>query len=171
MAAETDKSAIADGLKLAMRRLPGPVALVTTCEPDGSGPAGLVASALIPVSMDPPSMLVAINQSSTTHQVISRSQRFCISLLGTGQTAFVGLFTDGTLRDKRFDSDEWEYRGGLPYLTTACSNIFCTVGRTLIFGTHELFVGEVEDVRGECPEGQNPLGWMEGDFASLGRLD
>lgn len=165
-----DRAAIAAQLKLAMRRLPGPVSLITTCEPDGLHPAGMVASAVIPVSMEPPSMLVAVNQSTTTHAVISRSQRFCINLLGTAQSGFVGLFSNHAMRDRRFEGPAWHYADGLPYLSGACASIFCRVSETLVFGTHELFVGEVESISGEDADNADPLGWIAGDFARLGRL-
>ncbi|WP_138921329.1 flavin reductase family protein [Novosphingobium pentaromativorans] len=164
------QAAIAAKLKLAMRRLPGPVSLITTCEPGGGEPAGMVASAVIPVSMEPPSMLVAINQSTATHGVVSRSQRFCINLLGTEQTNFVGLFANHTMRDRRFEGEQWGYAEGVPFLKGACSNIFCRVSEKLAFGTHELFVGEVEEVTGADTGQGEPLGWIEGDFARLGRL-
>lgn len=170
MKAKEDTLAVAAKLKMALRRLPGPVSLITTCESGGGDAAGMVASAVTPVSMEPPSMLVAVNQMSATHGVISRSQRFCINLLGIGQTAYVGLFTDGSRRSERFDSADWSYADGVPFLRGACSNIFCRVSETLVFGTHELFIGEVEEVRGEDAERSDPLGWIEGDFARLGRL-
>ncbi len=163
---------VAARLRLALRRLPGPVSLITTCDPEGDHPAGMVASAVIPVSMEPPSMLVAINRQTSTHGAVSRAGRFCINLLGTSQTGFVGLFSDSTLREERFRSDEWAMERGVPYLASACSSIFCTVSETLVFGTHELFVGTVESVRGTDEEAAtDPLGWIEGDFARLGRLD
>lgn len=161
---------IAGGLKEAMRRMPGAVALITTCDPANDKPAGLAASAVIPVSMEPPSMLVAINRSASAHSAIERAGRYCINLLDTTQTALVGLFSSSTMRDQRFAAAEWQYRDGLPYLSGACANIFCDVATTLIHGTHELFIGNVFDIRTALTEGADPLGWIEGGFARLGKL-
>lgn len=163
--------ALSAGLRSAMRRMPGAVALITTHDPADDRPAGLAASAVIPVSMDPPSMLVAINRAASAHAAIERAGRYCVNLLGTSQTAFVGLFSNSAMRQQRFTSDEWDYADGIPYLTTACSSIFCDVRTTLVFGTHELFIGEVYDVRGgDSTDAANPLGWLEGTFAQLARL-
>jgi flavin reductase (DIM6/NTAB) family NADH-FMN oxidoreductase RutF len=146
------------------------VSVVTSRDPVSGDPAGIIASAVIPVSLDPPSMLVAIHQDASIHRVITGSGRFCINLLGVGQRGYVDLFTDRTMRARRFDSPEWEYSEGLPWLPAACANIFCTVRETLVYGTHELFIGDVENVR--SGEGEvSPLGWIEGDFAQLGRID
>jgi flavin reductase (DIM6/NTAB) family NADH-FMN oxidoreductase RutF len=158
------------GLKYAMRRMPGAVALITTRDPANDKPAGLAASAVIPVSMEPPSMLIAINTSASAHSAIERAGRYCVNLLGTTQTALVGLFSNSALREQRFASDEWAYRDGIPYLPTACSSIFCEVRNSLIHGTHELFVGDVYDVRSDGGDPADPLGWLEGAFAQLGRL-
>jgi flavin reductase (DIM6/NTAB) family NADH-FMN oxidoreductase RutF len=165
-----DQGKIRELLKTAMRRLPGPVALITTRDPHGDHPAGLAASAVIPVSMDPPSMLVAVNRNASAHAAIERAGRFCVNLLDTTQTSFVDLFSNSQLRESRFHSDEWQYRDGIPFLSAACSNIFCKISKTLVFGTHELFVGEVYEICGEQREGAQPLGWIEGGFAQLGKL-
>jgi flavin reductase (DIM6/NTAB) family NADH-FMN oxidoreductase RutF len=160
---------IAAGLKAAMRRMPGAVALISTIDPETDQPAGLAASAVIPVSMEPPSMLISINRNASAHAAIERAGKFCINLLGTEQTALVGLFSSSDMRDKRFSGSEWLRSGGLPYLSGACANILCTVSTTLLFGTHELFVGEVFEVVSGGESG-DPLGWIEGGFARLGPL-
>jgi flavin reductase (DIM6/NTAB) family NADH-FMN oxidoreductase RutF len=158
------------GLKAAMRRMPGAVALITTRDPANDQPAGLAASAVIPVSMEPPSMLVAINKSASAHSAIERAGRYCVNLLGTTQTGLVGVFSNSALREQRFASEEWAYKDGIPYLGGACSSIFCEVRTTLIHGTHELFIGDVYDVHGGSGDAIDPLGWIEGSFAQLGRL-
>lgn len=160
----------ANALRAALRRLPGPVALLTSCDPEDGTPAGMVASAVIPVSMEPPSMLVSINQNASMHRVITASGLFCINLLGTAQTGFVGLFSDPDRRARRFESADWRYAEGMPWLPDACANIFCQVRETLVFGTHELFIGEVIEVRGEAEGEPSPLGWIEGNFAQIGPL-
>lgn len=164
---------VAASLKIAMRRMPGAVALITTYDPDGNRPAGLAASAVIPVSMEPPSMLIAINRRSNAHAAIERAGRYCINLLDTTQTALVGLFSSSDMREQRFASEEWRYNDNddLPYLPTACANIFCEITTTLIHGTHELFIGNVIDIRTTMGDGSDPLGWIEGGFARLGKLD
>jgi flavin reductase (DIM6/NTAB) family NADH-FMN oxidoreductase RutF len=156
---------VAEGLKAAMRRMPGPVALVTTADPVDGAYAGLAASAVIPVSMEPPSMLVAINRGASAHTTLARAGRFCINLLCTGQTDLVRLFSNSARREERFAGDGWRDRDGLPWLPAACASIFCTVETTQHFGTHELFVGAVGDV--VTGHGTEPMGWIEGDFARM----
>jgi flavin reductase (DIM6/NTAB) family NADH-FMN oxidoreductase RutF len=159
---------VADRLKAAMRRMPGPVALITTADPLG-GYAGLAASAVIPVSMDPPAMLVAVNRNASAHAAIERARRFCINLLCNSQADLVGLFSSSAHREERFAGDGWADRDGLPYLPGACVSIFCNVDQTQLYGTHELFIGAVEEVL--AGTGTDPMGWIEGGFARLQALE
>lgn len=155
-------------LKAAMRRMPGAVSLVTTVDPNGA-PAGLAASAVIPISMDPPSMLVSINRNASAHGPISRAGRFCINLLAADQTRLVGPFADSARRDERFSEGDWSAHEGVPYLPDACAAIFCEVRQEIPFGTHSLFIGEVTGVVGR-DGGAAPLGWMEGGFVAMAPL-
>lgn len=162
-------SDVAAQLKAAMRRMPGPVALITTADPQGGAYAGLAASAVIPVSMDPPSMLVAVNRNASAHAPIVRAGRFGINLLCNSQTDLVARFASSERRAERFSGDEWSERAGLPYLPGACVSIFCSIDRTEQFGTHELFIGTVDAV---VPgSGTDPMGWIEGGFARLQALE
>ena len=166
-----DREELASRLRVAMRRLPGPVSIVATHDKDLGSPAGMAASAVIPVSMDPPSMLIAVNREARCHSAIEAEGRFCINLLGTDQTALVEPFSNFSKRAERFNVAEWEYADSIPYLPAAMANLFCEVRTTLVHGTHELFVGDVYDVRSSEGESPDPLGWMEGGFARFGSLD
>lgn len=162
----TDAGAYRDSLKSAMRRMPGAVSLVTTIDPGSRLPAGLAASAVIPVSMDPPSMLVSINKTASACGPISRSGLFCINLLATDQTDLVAAFSSNARRGERFLSDNWSVQDSVPYLPDACAAIFCKVRHEVSYATHTLFIGEVYGVLGESDK-STPLGWIEGGFARL----
>lgn len=132
---ETSASAeIAANLKSAMRRMPAAVALITTRDPELDKPAGLAASAVMPVSIEPPSMRVAVNRNASAHAAIQRSKRYCINLLGTAQVHLVTLFSRSEHRQQRFASADWSYRDGLPYLPLARASIFCDVRAGMVFG-------------------------------------
>ena len=152
-------------LKAALRGMPGPVALITTCDAVTGEPAGLAASAVIPVCMAPPSMLVCVNRSASAHAVIEASGRFCINLVGPMQTCLLEAFSSTALRHRRFAGKQWSERYGLPYLPAAPASLFCMVRTTLLFGTHEAFVGEVFDMAADGAE--KPVGWLNGGFAEF----
>ena len=165
---ETD-DLLATALKSSLRVLPGPVTLVTTRDPETGGSAGMAASAVIPVSMAPPSMLISVNRNGQTHQVIADAGRFCINLVSTDQMSLVSLFSDSSLRKQRFETDAWQDHESIPYLREACANIFCEIEKSLIYGTHELFIGRVTSVRTD--EGAETMAWVQGGFARVTSME
>ncbi len=157
--------------KDAMRQIAASVMLVTARDVDGE-PHGMVASSVIPVSMDPPSMLVAVNRNAGLHPVLKRTQRFCVNLLGDHQHALLMPFSQSALRDQRFAGDGWsDIRSAdterLPWLRGAPAAIHCRVETELDYGTHTIFIGRVMSVRCEPMEPGLPLVWLAGQRAGL----
>ncbi|NYT23680.1 flavin reductase [Alcaligenaceae bacterium] len=160
------------GFREAMRRLAASVTIITARDEEGR-PHGMVASAVIPVSMEPASMLVAVNRSASLHPVLVRTRRFCVNILGCQQEDLLAPFSQSALREHRFRSADWHGATGaehrvLPWLRTASAVIHCDVDWTADYGTHTLFVGLVQAV--QCPEAAHetyPLVWLAGRKASI----
>ena len=151
-------------LKTAMRYLPSGVALLTTRDPETGESIGMAISSAISVSMNPPSMLVAVNTSSAAHTAIKKAGQFCINLLNVEDKELVGIFSSSARKEERFKQDSWFEKHQLDYLDGATS-LFCKTSTSVIFGTHELFIGEVFDViQSQEPQ---PLGWLKGDFHQM----
>jgi flavin reductase (DIM6/NTAB) family NADH-FMN oxidoreductase RutF len=166
-------AAVPLAFKDAMRQIAASVMLVTGRDADGE-PHGMVASSVIPVSMDPPSMLVAVNRNAGLHPVLLRTQRFCVNLLGDHQHGLLLPFSQTALRDQRFADQGWsDVRSidaeRLPWLPGAPAVIDCVVETMLDYGTHTVFIGRVRSVRceqlgaGDCL----PLVWLAGQRAGL----
>ena len=160
-------TAPADKLKRAMRSLPSGVAIITVRDPETGKPFGMAISSMISVSMDPPTMLAEINRNSANHDVFSRAERFCINLLSVDHRDEVGLFASSQRRDERFGTEGWIEADGVFCLADSTA-IICAKHDTMIVGTHEIFVGEVLDVRHEMQA--RPLGWLNGGFHDLAPL-
>lgn len=160
----TDILAIATLLKGAMRYLPSGVAIVTARDPATAQPAGMAVSSLVSVSMDPPTMLFAVNRASGNHTVFERSDRFCINLLSMANRDEVAVFASSARRAERFTGSGWSERYGLDCLHDATA-IFCTKHASMIVGTHEIFVGEVFAIDPGLVD--QPLGWMNGGFHEM----
>lgn len=149
----------------AMRRIASSVAIITARDPAGQV-HGMAATAVISVSMDPPSMLVAVNRSAGIHAGLAESGRFCVNVLSDAQRDLIQAFSNTALREQRFASGDWsEGPEGLPRLQSAVCSLVCDVERTIDYGTHTLFVGLVTHV----DEGAEalPLVWLAG--SPLGR--
>jgi flavin reductase (DIM6/NTAB) family NADH-FMN oxidoreductase RutF len=156
---------IASTLKIAMRHMPSPVALITATDPESGEPVGLAATAFVPVAMDPPSMLVCINHSGSAYAAIKAAGVFCINVLGLEQAPTLAPFASSDRRDERFSSDQWQTRNNVPYLAGTAANIFCRNVRSDIFGTHEIFIGEVCDIIVETSA--TPALWHAGRVVGL----
>jgi flavin reductase (DIM6/NTAB) family NADH-FMN oxidoreductase RutF len=157
----------------AMRKLAASVMIVTSRDQEGQ-PHGMVASSVISVSMDPPSMLVAVNRDASLHPVLLRSRHFCVNLLSDGQHHLVTPFSQPSLRSQRFRSDDWHNAWSsdterLPWLPDAPAVIDCAVELATEYGTHTLFVGRVLSVHcgSAASDATVPLVWLAGQRAVL----
>jgi flavin reductase (DIM6/NTAB) family NADH-FMN oxidoreductase RutF len=167
---------VSNGFREAMRRLAASVMIISSRDTDGT-PHGMVASSVISVSMEPASMLIAVNRTAGIHPVLLRSKVFCINLLSDEQSDLLKPFSTTALRDQRFKSDCWSDAwttdsGRLPWLPEASASIECAVDLVTDYGTHSLFIGRVQQVH--CASASvksqaitRPLVWLAGQQASL----
>ena len=165
------------GFREAMRRLAASVMIVTSRDREGQ-PHGMVASSVIPVSMEPPSMLVAVNRDASLHQVLLQRRHFCVNLLADSQHHLLAPFSQSALRSQRFRSDDWcdAWSDGseqLPWLPEAPAVIDCAVDLATEYGTHTLFVGRVLTARcvTSMTSSVTPLVWLAGQRAVLAAAD
>jgi flavin reductase len=157
--------------KDAMRRLASGVSLVTSGTPE-HGYAGLIATSVVSLSMDPPTLLVCVNQSSSSHPVIDACGAFCVNLLSSQDRGLVDIFGSSARRGERFRIGEFEPSLlGPPRLKTSLASIECRVVEAFAYGTHTLFLGEVEGIHLAAAGGTDPLVHMNRTFHALSELD
>jgi flavin reductase len=155
--------AIADEFRDAMRRLGGTVAVITAGTDDGW--TGMAATAVISVCMDPPTLLVSINQSASIHPVITAQKRFCVNILSQGHSELVGAFSGKRKGLERFEIGDWSAGpNGEPILADALSSLSCQLDRQIDVGTHTLFVGQVDKISNHPAIA--PLMWVDGKLAA-----
>ena len=152
-------------LKRVLRFMPAPVGIVTSFDPADDTPVGLAMSALMPVCLDPPAMAICVNRSGSAHDAMVRAGRFCINLLTPEQDAHMTPFADPAAREARFTQSDWKrhvhaQHDGMWYIEGAPANLFCTLRERVTFGTHDLLVGEVDDL---IVSGSDDIaGWANG---------
>jgi flavin reductase (DIM6/NTAB) family NADH-FMN oxidoreductase RutF len=155
-----------------MRRLAATVVIVTSRD-EHHQPHGMVASSVIPVSMNPPSMLVAVNRECGLHSVLHHAQRFCVNLLADSQRHLLPPFSQTAQRPQRFQSDDWRDAWThdaerLPWLPSAPAVIECVVEMATNYGTHTLFIGRVLHVRCSTASAfPAPMIWLAGQPCTL----
>lgn len=155
------QAGIAAAFKQALRGFASTVTVVTAREGDRSH--GMTATAVTSLSMDPPALLVCVNRAALLHDVMTIGRAFCVNVLSDAHQAVSRAFSGASPPGVRFAHGHWAYRDdGLPYLADAQASIFCTKQAAFPYGTHMIFIGEVESVR--LGDHQSPLIYQNADY-------
>jgi flavin reductase len=152
--------------KNAMRRLAAGVSIVTTVNDDG-GWRGFLATAVSSVSANPPTVLICVNQSGSSHDALLGSRTFCVNLLGANSQDVVESFRASEARSDRFQVGTWRsLKTGAPALIGSLASLDCRVTSSVTVHTHTIVVGEVEEIELGAPI-PGPLVYLNGRFQSL----
>lgn len=160
---------IADTFRASMRVFAAGVSLVTSRDEHGDF-HGMAVTSSTSLSLDPPSMLVAVNRSASVYPVMKNSGLFCINILTHKHAEILANFSRSDLRHLRFSEECWfSSDDGLPILGDALAAMLCVVEESHDFGSHTVFFGRVKEVRVsnmDCQE-DGPIIWMNGAAKSL----
>ena len=155
-------TALAESFRQAMRRVASTVNVITICV-DGT-PMGITATAMSSLAIDPPSLLVCINQAASLHGSLQDVSHFGVNVLHRDQEDLAHMFADRERAALRFATG-WELHSNRPpRLADAQASLLCRRTGHHEFGTHTIFIGVVEEVlvRGEI----NPLVYVDGAYRS-----
>lgn len=130
----------------ALRKLSYGVYIVSSKKNDGSF-NGQIANTVFQVTNDPAKIAVCINTQNLTHEFISESGVFSVSVISTeAQMPFIGKFgfKSGRDIDKFKDTAHIAGPSGAPVVTeNAAAWIDAKVVSSADVGTHTLFIGEL----------------------------
>jgi len=150
----------------AMRRFATTVSIIS-CNDNQGHLHGMSATAVTSVCVDPPTILVCINNATATHRAVSTNGRFCVNVLRSFHSELSRVFSGKLKGGERFRVGDWDRSAdGLTYLRDAQANLFCTVDRTVDYQTHTLFFGRVFAVRTE--KAVDPLLYQDGKYSVAG---
>ena len=151
---------LADGFRAAMRRVASTVNVITICL--RGEPMGITATAMSSLSLDPPSLLVCINRFAAMHGSMEDVSHFCVNVLHRDQEDMAKMFADRRHQELRFTSG-WEVTCDTPpRLLDAQASILCRRIDHHRFGTHSIFIGQVEDVAVRTDV--HPLVYLNGNY-------
>jgi flavin reductase (DIM6/NTAB) family NADH-FMN oxidoreductase RutF len=136
---------MAEGFKLAMRRLAATVTIVSTGDEEGYH--GLAATAVTSLSTEPPAILACINRTASPFEKVLQRKRFAINILHRDNAGLVPIFSGKIKGPERFKHGIWEHLDGVPILTDAQAVIACTLAETNNFGTHTILIGVADAIR------------------------
>jgi len=121
---------------------------------------GMTASSVTSLSVDPPLMLVCINNAVPTALAIAESGKYVVNVLDQDQGVLAQQFSVAS--DDKFRSvGVRNGQLGLPMLDDALAHIECEVEEQVAGGTHSIFIGHV--VSATVSDGQ-PLTYFRGGF-------
>jgi flavin reductase (DIM6/NTAB) family NADH-FMN oxidoreductase RutF len=116
----------------------------------GGGRNLMTANLVAQLCVVPKLVGVAVEVTARTHELIEAGGSFALSLLGRGDRALVRKFVKPAVDDRAartlngvayFDAPV----SGAPVLARAVAYVDCRLERTIAFGSHSLFIGEVVD--------------------------
>jgi flavin reductase (DIM6/NTAB) family NADH-FMN oxidoreductase RutF len=139
----------ADLLKAVNRCFVTGVTLVTTM--DDGVPRGLAVNAFANISLDPPTVMVCVQRSSSTHDCLFRATHLAINIASTAQMDAMGKLSSKA--EDKFEGVDWTPGvHGSPILARSSAHMEVEIRERLQASTHTVFVCRVVDAAvGEEP--------------------
>jgi flavin reductase (DIM6/NTAB) family NADH-FMN oxidoreductase RutF len=114
---------------------------VVTAMDDGK-PRGLAVNAFSSVSLDPPTVMVAVQRTSSTHDCLFRAAHLAINILSVDQLDVVNRFA--VKSDDKFAGLDWKPGPfGSPLIERSSAQMEVEIRERLQASTHTLFVCRV----------------------------
>ncbi len=152
--------ALQGDFRKAMRTLSSAVSIVSTVSDNRR--FGMTATSVCSLSMDPPTLLVCINQSASLHHPVLNTGRFCINILHATHLELAQTFSRRGVED-RFAQGNWQVDDhGVPFIGDAQASVFCTVEETYRHRTHSIVAGAVYRVA--VRDTVHPLLYQDGRY-------
>ena len=128
---------------------------------------GMTANAVTSVSLEPLLVLVCVDKTADTHDILARSGVFALNILSLEQEALSNHFakkeTEGAHRLDGFPL--WFGATGCPILEGSVAYLDCRVVGRYPGGDHTIFLGEVVDA--QDLDGGGPLVFYQGRYTQL----
>ena len=137
----TNELVSTEDFKAIMATVCSQVAVVTAMA--ANRPHGATVTAFCSLSLHPPMIVVALNQTSRLLELINGTGRLGINLLAEGQQDVADCFASKS--DNKFESVRWRLRGELPAIEGSAGWLGCRVAKQLGGGDHDLLLCDVVD--------------------------
>ncbi|XID74961.1 flavin reductase [Alkanindiges sp. WGS2144] len=123
----------------AMSLLTSAVSVVTTA--GVSGRYGFTASAVCSVTDTPPTLLVCMNQASSSHGHFIENKILSVNVLAAQHQHISNVFSSRLSPEERFQHGVWtQLTTGAPVLQDALVSFDCQIEQIQQVGTHTIFI-------------------------------
>lgn len=164
-----------DEFRVAMRELAGGVSIISAGE--GERRAGFVATSVASLSLDPPTLIVCVNRSSSSWPVLREASSFGVNVLSASHRELADRFAGRTGAEgaARYEGGHWTaLRTGAPLLGDALAAFDCSLEEIIERHSHAILIGRVVAVRrrGDCGAlvywrgGYDQLGWSPEEISN-----
>ena len=143
-------------------RFPTGVTVLTVRGPQDR-PAGMTASSLASVSLEPPLVSVCVDHAAELHDLITAAPEFVLNILDSGQEELARRFS--LPHEDRFDGVGYHIGAeGQVILDGTLAHIECERHAHYLGGDHTIILGRVI---GGNTRGGRPLVYFRGGYTSL----
>jgi flavin reductase (DIM6/NTAB) family NADH-FMN oxidoreductase RutF len=133
---------------------------------DGEKPRGLAVNAFSSISLDPPTVMVAVQRTSSTHDCLYQAAHLAINILSVDQPDVVNTFAAKS--DDKFAGLDWEPGPfGSPLIDRSAAQMEVEIRERLQASTHTLFVCRVLHA---TVSDRHPMVYSAGKFFDGGAL-
>jgi flavin reductase (DIM6/NTAB) family NADH-FMN oxidoreductase RutF len=155
-------------IRAAMRGWSAGVTVVTAIYEDSMH--GMTVNSFTSISLDPAMITISLQASSRTHELVSKSRAFGLTILSEEQAQISDLFAGRTpdVQDRFAGLQTETLVTGSPLIVGGLAWMDCRVAQTLDVGMNTLFIAEVLAARG-TGQGQ-PLIYHNRQYWGLSRL-
>ncbi|WP_024506246.1 flavin reductase family protein [Bradyrhizobium sp. ARR65] len=163
-----DREVHAHDFRTAMRHLVGGVSVITVGQ--GADVTGMTVTSVSSLSVDPPSLIVAVNRAASSWPLLKRYGFFGVNILAADQTDIAERFSGkgGLKGAERFAGARWVARApGAPLLVGALAALDCEVEDIIERHSHGIVIGRVRDLQ-VAPRG-SALAYWHGDYVAIDR--
>ena len=151
-----------EDFRSALSRFASGVTIVTTKGSDGQN-RGLTVSSFCSLSLNPPLILVCIDQQATIHDHLTEGRFFAVHILNEEQEALSRRFA--AKDPDRFAGLAYkESIEGTPLLDDVLACLECRIVAAYEGGDHTIFIGEVETA---VIRDRKPLLYYRGGYGNL----
>lgn len=156
---ETDDGPSIEELKDFNRKFVTGVTVVTALDSEGR-PRGLAVSAYMPISLDPPLVVLCVQKTSSTYTSLFEADHLGVNIIANTQGAVVAKFA--TKVPEKFDDLDWHPApAGSPMIGGSCASIEAEIKERFRAKTHVVIVARVKHLE---ISSLDPLVYKAGKF-------
>jgi flavin reductase (DIM6/NTAB) family NADH-FMN oxidoreductase RutF len=139
---------------------------VVTLNVDGA-PRGMTANAFLSLSLDPPLVIVCVQEAGSMHSLFEAAEAFGVNVLAADQRSISDLFAKHGIPDEPMGG--FEYRVGdlgVPLLGGVLGYAECRIVDRLAGGDHMIVIGEARNVAFDR-EDVDPMLFYRGSYREI----